>query len=150
MSRGLCIFLIKAVYLDGLGFVSLITSINHFFLKFIMPLPVWPDRQSFFKWVYWDWYQPQHWPRAISRLVYNRPHLNNEQRFKVAVFFLGNGMSPKQVRDFFMIPATKDGTRFHYDAQAWRQIEYIIRNFPGRWTWWDITLGKSSNKFISR
>lgn len=107
----------------------------------------WPNRQAFFKWIHRDWIQSKYWPYAISRLVYNKIHLNNQERFKVIVFFLGNGMSPEHVRDFFRI---RVNTFQQYDAAAWRQIEWIIKNFPNRWSWWDCTLGHSSNKFILR
>lgn len=107
----------------------------------------WVNRRSFFKWIHRDWIKSHLWPRAISSIVYNKIHLNNQERFKVIVFFLGNGMSPEHIRDFFRIHINN---RQQYDAQAWRQIEWIIKNFPNRWSWWDCNLNRSSNRFIDR
>jgi len=103
----------------------------------------WPNRRSFFKWVHKNWIHSSQWPNAISSLVYHKIHLTNPERFKVIVFFLGNGMSPEQVCDFFRI--TVNGFQ-QYDAQAWRQINWVIAHFPKNWSWWDCTLRHSVNR----
>lgn len=77
------------------------------------------------------------WPRSIRMCVYGKTHLTNQERFKVTVFFLANGLSPYQIKKFY-----EDCYKFDYSAI--RQIEFIIKKYPtSNWKAWSIKANKS-------
>lgn len=79
------------------------------------------------------------WPNTISYLIKLR-HLENQQRFKVIVFLLHNGISPNEVRYYLE-------ECFEFDHAAWRQINWILRhwiNMP--WTAWNVAMRRSVGK----
>jgi len=73
------------------------------------------------------------WPKALWNLVARKFHINNEQRFKLTVFFLCNGVAPHIINGFYR-------TRYRkLDNEAWRQIAYLIKAYPGMsWTAWNV------------
>ena len=78
------------------------------------------------------------WPRAIQRMVFQKQHLNNPERFTVIVFLYRNGVNPAIIRDFL-------SECYRFDAAAWRQINYVLRELEqGRdWKQWNIVLKRS-------
>ena len=78
------------------------------------------------------------WPRAIQRVVFGQTHLTNPERFTVIVFLYRNGVNPVIIKDFF-------SECYHFDAAAWRQINYVLRELEqGRdWKQWNIVLKRS-------
>lgn len=72
------------------------------------------------------------WPRSLVPLVLDRRHLSNQERFTVTVFLLANGVPPDAVRHYFRF-------RFNFDVEAWRQITWVINNYPGsQWRAWHV------------
>lgn len=70
-----------------------------------------------------DWFKPYQWPRKLSHLYYDRKHLTNPERFMLTVFFLVNGMQPGHI--IIVMSKFKN-----FDNVAWRQINWIINNYP--------------------
>jgi len=78
------------------------------------------------------------WPRAIQRAFFS-DHMNNQQRFKVIVFLLNNGVPAMQVEKRFI-------AFDQYDDQAIRHVRWVINEWtkrPNRWQSWNILAGRS-------
>ena len=83
-----------------------------------------------------DFPRAHHWPVAIRRAFF-KSHMNNSERFKVTVFFLANGVAPYVIKNCY-------AHKFNFDASAWRQINWIINQYPtSNWTAWNIALQRS-------
>lgn len=76
------------------------------------------------------------WPVAI-RYAIHKKHMSNQDRFKVIVFLLCNGVSPTWILAFFQAVG-------NYDQAAYRQINWIIVHYPHKnWKAWNLTLRRS-------
>lgn len=77
------------------------------------------------------------WPNYIRRLMFGARHLNNQQRFTITVFLLCNGVNPVLIKAYY-------DDCFNFDASAYRQINWIINNYPtSNWKQWNVALQKS-------
>jgi len=89
-------------------------------------------------WLAQMFWRSHEWPNSIREAFYSR-HANNQQRFKIIVFFLNNGIPPDKVK-WIMIE------KFTLDKSAVRQIIWIIKAWkenPHRWKYCDIDYRKS-------
>lgn len=76
------------------------------------------------------------WPHSISGLL-PKQHLNNQERFKLTVFLLCNGVNPEMIKAYF-------SDCYGFDAQAWRQINYVIKAYPtSQWKAWNVQENRS-------
>lgn len=94
--------------------------------------------RDFYKWLY-EMLGPSHnYPRAIQKLIFQKPHLNNKERFTLVVFFMVNGIDPQKFVQFMF-------TKFNFDQDATRQILYLVRKFPNsKWKAWNVALQKTT------
>ncbi|MEY3324803.1 MAG: hypothetical protein RLZ11_1117 [Bacteroidota bacterium] len=77
------------------------------------------------------------WPTQIRMLLFGAKHLTNQQRFSCTVFLLANGISPRQIREFY-------AQTFNFDQSAWRQIDWIITKYPtSNWKQWNVMMQRS-------
>lgn len=85
------------------------------------------------------------WPWAIKRVVYEKTHMSNPERFKVIVFFYVNGMPPYEIRWFFQ-------ELYGFDEEGWRHVNWVIDNVQtkvlnNKWHAWDMTARQSSHLY---
>lgn len=91
---------------------------------------------NYLKFLHKDWHKSHKWPKAIRDAFYKK-HMNNQERFKVTVFFLANGFGEKFIRSLY-------AQKFNFDKSAWRQLDFIFKAYPtSNWTAWNIDLNKS-------
>jgi hypothetical protein len=77
------------------------------------------------------------WPDAI-RIAFFKRHMSNTERFKVTVFFLVNRVPPHVIKNAYEY-------KFKFDAQAWRQINWIINKYPtSNWKAWNLMERRST------
>lgn len=73
------------------------------------------------------------WPRALQNTMF-KLHWNNEQRFKMIVFFTNNGLNPEVQKEFL--------ATMRFDKSAIRQIEWIFKQFENgtaKWKSWNLS-----------
>lgn len=84
----------------------------------------------------WDWIPITSWPTDLSKAVITRT-LGYTTRFRLFVYFVGNGMDPKNARD-----TIKDMV----DSYAAKQhIDYLYKDLDRnkkKWTYWDERMQK--------
>lgn len=82
---------------------------------------------------------PTHkWPRSIQRTLLQQRHLNNQDRFKIIVFLLANGVAPHLIKALL-------NARFKFDQEALRHIDYIINKYPSsNWKAWNVAMNKTT------
>lgn len=69
--------------------------------------------------------------------MFGSKHLNNQDRFTITVFLLCNGINPTLIKTYF-------ADCFKFDQSAWRQIDYLIKNYPtSNWKQWNVSQQKS-------
>lgn len=72
----------------------------------------------------------KNWPRRIVKIFFSTKP-DNQGRFIMTVFFMNNGLPPEKLKHMY-VELYPD-----LDAAAWRQINWIIRQYPtNRWTSW--------------
>jgi len=79
----------------------------------------------------WDWRPIWEWPTDLQRAVM-RENLNYTTRFRLFVYFVGNGMDPRQARDIVISMCTSAKDKEH--------VRSLFRDLlkKGRdWTYWD-------------
>lgn len=81
---------------------------------------------------------PSHlWPRQIRRMIFEKTHINNKERFTFMVFAMNNGFNPALVIEFFE-------QAYSFDSAAWRQINWVIKNYPvKRWKSWNVIMQRT-------
>lgn len=96
------------------------------------------DRVRFLRYLQAEKLGPaKHWPDSIRRLLFGKTSLKNQERFKIVVFFLVNGISPDLIRRRW-VPL------YDFDSSALRHIEYIIEKYPSSdWMAWNVSEGRS-------
>lgn len=81
---------------------------------------------------------PSHkYPNAIRKIIYEKKHIRNQDRFTVTCFFLANGLNPQVFGPWMM-------RRYKLDKAAGRQINWIINKYPtSKWKAWNVAHNKS-------
>jgi len=78
-------------------------------------------------------YPVREWPRVYRQMIYGR-HLNNQERFTLFLFFVGNGVAPGLAAGLVLFPNAQ------YDGDAFRQMAFLVNAanrgtlFSGRYT----------------
>lgn len=73
------------------------------------------------------------WPVAIRKLL-SSPTINNNQRFSLFCFLVGNGINPQVVKDRILLPRCRDN-------DAVRHVNWLVTNahkYVHKWTYWDV------------
>lgn len=86
------------------------------------------------------WWPVATWPKAIRDIMWDKNHPQNQQRFKLIVFLLNNGLKP----DYTNWLLTNS---WNFDYEGIRHIEWLIKTWiqePKRWKSWDMTLRRTN------
>lgn len=79
----------------------------------------------------WDWIPIVYWPSDLSKAVISNS-LSYSTRFRLFLYFVGNGMDPRKARDMVKAMLIK------YDHKA--HIDYLYKDLmknKKKWTYWD-------------
>jgi hypothetical protein len=82
---------------------------------------------------------PRAWPRAISDIVFHgQEQLSRDEIFKVTVFFMANGLKPREIRQ---VSAALFPENSEIDE---KEQQYIMDEYPAAgWTAWNVKHSRS-------
>jgi len=91
-----------------------------------------------YNWGKWDWFNISEWPTDLSKAVITE-NLTYSTRFRLFLYFVGNGMEPNEARDKIKSMLKKQPDRDH--------IDYLYKDLKknrNKWTYWDERMGKTT------
>lgn len=77
-----------------------------------------------------DWWPQGQWPEDINRIWFEtqlRRYPNNFQRFRIWAFFVGNGVNPDEVQEYFL-----HAWGPHLDLPARNQLQWLTTKYKSR------------------
>lgn len=89
----------------------------------------------------WDFYPIRIWPRDLAEATLAGT-LRNPKRFRMFLYFVGNGMAPKMARESILKLMVAP------DADAKRHLEYLEKNidrYLKLYSYWDESTGSLSS-----